>query len=144
MAQVADTPPVGSEVAKGRTQRKLVIAVFVLLVAGAVAYLTLFQASGEAAKPKPGEVVTLDPIQVNLAHGRYLRIGIALQLTEETTEVDGSEALDATIAKFSGQPVAALSDPERRQALKTQLERKVVELYDDEVMRVYFVDFVTQ
>ena len=53
------------------------------------------QAQAGRAPPKPGEVVTLEPIQINLAAGHYLRIGIALQLTAKAHEADGSKALDA-------------------------------------------------
>ena len=55
-----------------------------------------------AEQPEPGEVVTLEPIQINLAGGHYLRIGLALQLTADAHEADGSKALDATIELFSG------------------------------------------
>ena len=45
------------------------------------------------------------PIQINLAGGHYLRIGLALQLTDSASkEIDGSKALDATIDLFSGLP----------------------------------------
>jgi flagellar FliL protein len=122
----------------------LVVGAIALAVVGAIGYWALLKPSSQVPKPKPGEVMALEPVQVNLAEGHFLKIGIALQLTEETAEVDGSKALDATIAQFSGTTVGELSKGARRQALKAQLERKVVRLYDDEVMGIYFVDFVTQ
>jgi flagellar FliL protein len=97
-----------------------------------------------AAAPKPGEVVKLDPIQVNLASGHYLKIGIALQLTKGAKEVDGSKALDATIALFSGRDMEQLTKPAQREKLKHQLEGTLEKGYEGGVMDVYFTDFVTQ
>ena len=58
----------------------------------------------------------LDPDQPDRGH--YLRLGLALQLTTEAHEVDGSKALDATIDLFSGRTTASLSRPERRDELR--------------------------
>ena len=82
----------------------------VLLLAGAAAYWFLLRPDGEAPPPEPGEVVTLEPIQVSLAGGHYLKVGIALQLTADAAEAEGSKALDATIPQFSGRPLAQLTD----------------------------------
>jgi flagellar FliL protein len=144
MARATETANEAPAPPKRATKFKWVAVVLVVLVAGAVGYLALLKPSSEDAKPTPGEVLALEPIQVNLAQGRYLRIGIALQLTEETAEVDGSKALDATIKQFSGTSVGELSNDKTRRALKEQLERTVVEMYQDEVMALYLVEFVTQ
>ena len=100
-------------------------------------------ADAEAA-PEPGEVVKVDPIQLNLAGGHYLKIGIALQLTADAHEADGAKALDATIDLFSGRTMDQLTRPENREKLKAELEKELEELYHGEVMGVYFTDFVTQ
>ena len=142
--RAADGVAVASDAPKHGAKRKLAVGVIVLLVAGAIGCWALLKPSSQVEKPKPGEVMALEPVQVNLAGGHFLKVGIALQLTEETVEVDGSKALDATIAQFSGTSVGELSKGARRQVLKAQLERKVVRLYDDQVMGIYFVDFVTQ
>ena len=72
-----------------------------LLAVGGGAYWFVLKPKPVQA-PKPGDVVALDPIQINLEGEHYLRIGIALQLTAATKEADGSKALDATIDEFSG------------------------------------------
>lgn len=95
--------------------------------------------------PEPGEVQTLEPLQLNLAAGRYLRVGIALQLTTDVKdEVDGSKALDAAIGVFSGLSIAAVEQLEQRDSLKRELEKELGQRYEGDVMGVYFTEFVTQ
>src|SRR3546814_688837 len=96
------------------------------------------------SEPAPGEVLPLTAIQVNLAGGHYLRIGLALQLVEGAEEADGSKALDAAIEIFSGQKVSTVTDPEERDKLKDELTEAVREAYHEEVLEVYYTDFVTQ
>lgn len=131
------------EKAKGG-KKKLIVIVVVLLVAAAAGYWFFLKPGGEPKAPEPGEVVTLEPIQVNLADGHYLRIGIALQLTAEAKEADGSKALDATIDLFSGVNQAELAKAGKREDLKHELEKTLDEDYEGEVMGVYFTEFVTQ
>ncbi len=125
------------------SRRKLVIIVVVLLVAALGAgYQFVFM--GGAEEPLAGEVVPLEAIQINLAGGHYLRLGLALQAAEGAEEVEGSKALDAAIELFSGQKVGDVTDPQERRKLKDRLSAQVRLLYDDEVLEVYFTDFVTQ
>ena len=125
-------------------RKKLILVLVVLLTIGGAAYWFLLKPAEAREAPEPGEVVRLDPIQVNLTAGNYLKIGIALQLTAEAEEADGSKALDATIALFSNRPMAQLTRPDVRAELKKELEKELKELYHGEVMGVYFTDFVTQ
>jgi flagellar FliL protein len=129
--------------AKGGKKKLMAIVLVAILVIGGAAYWFVLKPKPEKA-PEPGEVVTLEPIQVNLAAGHYLKIGIALQLTKGTKEADGSKALDATIDTFSGQSMDQLTRTEGRERLKKQLEKELEHRYEDEVMGVYFTDFVTQ
>src|ERR671926_954229 len=81
-------------------KKKLLLVLAVLLLGGAgAAYFFLFAGSGEPAPPEPGEVVSLEPVAVNLAGGGYLKIGVALQLTADVGEEapDGAKALDLVI-----------------------------------------------
>jgi flagellar FliL protein len=127
---------------KGGLKKILIILVALVAVGGGAYWFVLKPKPVEA--PKPGEVVALDPIQINLEGEHYLRIGIALQLTAATKEADGSKALDATITEFSGLSIAEVNDPKKRAALKKDLQHHLGELYEDEVMGVYFTEFVTQ
>lgn len=129
--------------AKGRGLKKILILVVVLAVAGAAVWWFLLKPS-PPKEPEPGEVVTLEPIQVNLADGHYLRVGLALQLTADAHEADGSKALDAVIDLFSGVDQAELVKSAQRHEFKEHLEEKLHHDYHGEVMEVYFTEFVTQ
>ncbi|MCG2798899.1 MAG: flagellar basal body-associated FliL family protein [Cellulomonas sp.] len=140
---------------KGGGKKKLLLIigpVLLIAVAAAVYFLVLAPKSGstevvEEPAPSPGVVLVIDPISVNLAEGHYLRIGLALQLTDEVPEEeepDGSKALDAAITLFSGHTVAEVSDPATRESMRAELETTLEEIYDGEVMGVYFTNFVTQ
>jgi flagellar protein FliL len=139
--------PEGEETeAKGGKKKLLVIVGVAVLALGAGAYFFLFSGSGTAkAAPKPGAVEALDPVAVNLAGGSYLKVGIALQLTEDAgeTKPDGSKAIDLVISTFSqAQPADVVG---ARDALKAALQKKVIEAYgDDVVMGIYYTDYVTQ
>lgn len=127
-----------------RRGRVLIVLVVVLLLLGGGAYFVLKPSSG-AAKPVPGAVDPLDSIQINLAGGHYLRLGIALQLREGAAEdIDGSKALDAAINLFSGQSLAELNTGQSRNGLKAKLSHQLTSLYDGDVMGLYFTEFVTQ
>jgi flagellar FliL protein len=125
---------------------KLIVMLVVVLVAGAAGYFLVLAPKGKAeAAPQPGAVLPLESQQINLAAGHYLRLGIALQLTAAAgEEVDGSKALDAAIDVFSGLPIEQVTQASGRQALKQKLLDDVEHRYEDEVMGLYFTEFVTQ
>lgn len=127
---------------KKRSRKKLVMILVAVLVVGGGGYW--FTRPKPVEAPRPGEVVKLEPIQVNLAATHYLRIGIALQLVEGAHEVDGSQALDATIEEFSGLGMAEVNDPAKRAEYKLALEKELDHRYHGDVMGVYFTEFVTQ
>jgi flagellar FliL protein len=128
---------------KGGGRRTKLVALVAVLAVLAAGWWFFLRPSGPA-EPVPGEVMTLEPIQVNLADGHYLRIGIALQLSAEAHEADGSKALDATIDLFSGADRAELARTGQRQELKHQLEEELHEDYHGDVLEVFFTEFVTQ
>ena len=127
-----------------RSKKKLIMIVVAVLAIGGGGYWFFLKPAPPASAPKPGEVVTLEPIQVNLAASHYLRVGIALQLVEGAAKVDGSKALDATIEEFSGLGMEAVNDPAKRATYKKELEKQLHERYEGDVMGVYFTEFVTQ
>ena len=133
-----------AEEAKGGGKKKLVMILVLVLVLGGAAYWFVLKPKGGVEKPVPGEVMRLDPIQVNLAGGHYLKIGVALQLTASAHEADGAMALDATIDTFSGRSMDSLTRPDNREKLKAKLEKELEHRYHGDVMGVYFTDFVTQ
>lgn len=142
------------------TRRKpLTLVVVLVLVLGAAAawYFLMGPGAAEAeggetpvveeaeAAPEPGEVLTIDPISLNLAGGSYLRIGVALQLTADVAHApDPAVALDHVIDLFSGRPVEEVSSAEGREALRAELAVLLEEAYHGDVMGVYLTDYVTQ
>ncbi|MBJ7358608.1 flagellar basal body-associated FliL family protein [Nocardioides sp.] len=139
-APTRDTEDGAAEEPGGK--KKLLVVVLLLALVGGAGYW-FFLKPGDPA-PKPGEVVALDPIQVNLADGHYLSVGIALQLAEGAHEADGSKALDAVISLYSGREIEELAKPKTRSELKDELKHELAELYHEEVMDVYLTQFVTQ
>ncbi|MGZ4445138.1 MAG: flagellar basal body-associated FliL family protein [Nocardioides sp.] len=144
-----DTAPPATEAGadggkKPRSRKKLLLVggVVLALVLGA-GYWFVLRPSGPTA-PQPGQIMTLESTQINLAGGHYLKVGLALQLTTTADAVDGSKALDDTIDLFSGLPVAQVTRAASRHALKKKLEKQLAESYDGDVMGVYFTEFVTQ
>ena len=132
--------------AKGGKKKLLVIVAVALVAIGAGAYFFLF--SGGSNEPVAGAVLPLDPIAVNLAGGGYLKIGIALQLTEAagSETPDGSKALDLVISTFSqAQPADVTA---ARAALKESLKQQIIDAYTTDgtetVMDVYLTEYVTQ
>ena len=102
-------------------------------------------AETETAEVELGDVQVVEPISINLAGGRYLRLGLGLQLTAEVAEdVDTAKALDLAIGLFSQRPVEEISTPEGRDALKSELAARLTEAYEGEVVDVYFSNFVYQ
>lgn len=133
-----------SETSAPDRKKKALVLLVIFAITGAAAWFYMKPAEAEAA-PVPGEVLKLEPIQLNLAEGRYLRIGIAIQgVAEGHEELEGSKALDATIELFSGRRMEELAEPKRRSELKQELVEELHERYHGDVIDVYFTDFVTQ
>ena len=140
---IAPSPaPADAPAPKGKG-KMLVIGVLVLAVAAGAGWFFFLKPSGPS-KPEPGEVMPLEAIQVNLSGGHYLRLGMALQLTTNAHEADGSQAMDAAIGIFSGLPVAEVNKPAAREKLRKELEEELEHRYHGDVMDVYFTEFVTQ
>jgi len=143
-ATAQKAPGQTSEEGKRANRTKLVVAaVAVLALVGAGYWFFLKPADAVDPAPEPGEIVTLDPTQINLAGGHYLRLGLAVQFTADAHEVDGSKALDAAIELFSGQPLGQLRG-QKRDRLKSRLLDQLDVAYDGHVHDIYFTEFVTQ
>lgn len=103
--------------------------------------------------PHDGPVVALDPVTVNLADGRFLLIGVALQLQEAGgghggDEVEpasfGARAIDSLISVMSRSRSDELRADTGLVAVKEELARTIVARYGGEVLGVYLTDFVMQ
>ena len=128
----------------------LLIGLAVIVAIGAVtAWFFFFSGTNEKAEEPVahGDVVNLEPVAINLAGGGYLKIGVALHLTEEASAAEGeapdtSKATDLTIGYFSqANPVDVAG---AREALKAGLQQKIVDAYDGDVLEIYYTEYVTQ
>jgi len=103
----------------------------------------------QVEKPVPGQIATMEPLSVNLAAGHFLKVGIALQLIEgiesgEFMKGDIAKAKDLLIERIGGLPMDQLTSPDGRKKVKDELTTAAKKLYDNEVLDVYFTDFVMQ
>ena len=101
------------------------------------------------AKPlPPGEILDLDPITLNLSDGRFLKVGISLQLAKGSSpdkmKTESAKALDAAIALLSSRSYNQLTAPGGREQAKAELSQRVATLYEGKVLGVYFTNFVMQ
>lgn len=139
---------VATEAPKKSKKKLIIIVLAAVLLAGggAGAYLALFSGKAEAKEaPKAGAVVPLEAITVNLADGHYLKMAFALQATADVEEdPDGSKALDLAIHQYTDMKVAELSDVKGRDKAKHELLEKIEKAYEEEVMDIYFTQFVVQ
>lgn len=113
-------------------------------------------ATTEVPEIVEGPAVGVEPLTVNLAGGRYLRLGVTLQLTDayedavegdegaELSHHDASRVRDLLIRLFGGRDAASLTEAEGRAAAKDELLAAADELLDGVVMDVYLTEFVIQ
>ncbi|SEJ56032.1 flagellar basal body-associated FliL family protein [Demequina mangrovi] len=138
----------------GRLPSVIIGLLIVVLAAGAYWFLAGPGASTDAAEGAEaeveehhelGDVQIVESVSLNLEGGHYLRIGLGLQLGADAHgEVDEAKALDAAIALFSGLNQDELMEEAVRAHLKEELAHELEELYEGEVLGVYYTDFVTQ
>ena len=140
-AEPTEAPPRGKK-------KILLIGLLLTVAAAAGGWFLLIPSGAEAEEPVAhGAVVVLDPVAVNLAGGGYLKIGVALHLTEEASAGEGAEpdaalAQDLIIGQFSqARPVDIHG---AREALKESLEQKIIDAYDGDVVEIYYTEYVTQ
>lgn len=147
-----------------KSRKKLIIVAAALLavlaVGGFVAKGLLAGPSAPVPDPKmvAGSVVTLPPITLNLADGRYLKLTLALQLSEAGSPVagageaagaavpalDGAKALDAAISVLGQHTYGELLAPRGRASAQKALSAEVRKRYPGDVLGVYFTEFLMQ
>ena len=151
-----DDKEAAAESPKKSKKMLMIIVLAVVLLGGGGAGGWFFFLKGDAAEakePEPvkGAVVAIEnTMTINLADAHYLKLGFALQMTEEAgeTEVDLSEAIDLAIDEYTGKDIAELETEKGRLKAKDELLEKIEKAYnvDDKhlVMGIYFTSFVTQ
>jgi flagellar FliL protein len=115
-----------------------------------------------APEPEVETIIDLEPININLADGHYLRIAISIGMaapheasgeagaghgaaTEETaTSEPTAPAADLVLSTFAGKTMEELSTLEGRVAARDHLQEGLKEFYGEEVLTVFFTEFVMQ
>lgn len=123
--------------AKGSKKKLIIIAVVVLLVLGGVYKFVIAKPAAavtEKPVPIPGAPLVIEPVNINLADGALLRLGMTLQLTEEASAHEGDppdpgKALDSAITLFSGRDIAELQSKKSVAKLKAELLHEIEERY---------------
>lgn len=134
-----------AEEGKPRKRLRLVLVAVVAMAAAGAAYFFLLAPQGGTAAPQPGATLKLESMQINLAEGHYLRLGLALQLTTKASATfDGSAAQDAAIGLYSGLDVGQADQAQERTVLKEKLLGQLEKVYPGEIMGVYYTEYVTQ
>lgn len=158
----------GDEAKSGKGGKGKTLALYALAALGVLGGLKGFVLGGDkpaaadavgastTTTTKPGPIVTLAPITVNITGDRFLKVGLGLQLWGKPagaghTAPDSDDptkgyarALDLTIETFGGHTYEELSTPEGRRKAKEELVEKLKEAYHEEVEGVYFTEFVMQ
>jgi len=149
------------------TSRTIIVAVLCLALAAAGYLIGGRMAGGGTAaatplvtvpEPEVGEIVDLDPVNVNLADGHYLRVAVSLGLNQHAgIEAEGHDepdaggefaaapAADLVLSTFAGRTLAELASEPGREAARGELLDGIREYYGDEqVLTVFFTEFVMQ
>lgn len=108
-------------------------------------------ASGEttATTQPAGEIVTMDPISVNLADGHFLKVGLGVQLSEsanveEFPKGPMAKVKDLLIDELAGGDMATLATKDGKEKVKDELTKRAEKEFEGEVLGFYFTDFVMQ
>ena len=140
-----------------------------LVLAGGIAAGGYFMGGGSAtpadatattvAAVEPGEIAVLDPLTVNLAGGRYLRVGVSILTAKDFEVLHGdvhkgepsrfapeheNRMRDQVIALFSGRQLSDVVGGEQLDEAKDELLERANEVLEGKALEVYFTEFVTQ
>ena len=138
---------------KSKNLLMIIVIALVLLGGGGAGAFVMLKGDKAEAKPEPkkGIVTAIEnDLTINLADGHYLKLGFALQETEDagTEAVDTSEAINLAIDQYTGKSVAELSTAKGREAAKAELLEKIQKAYEEGgkqmIMDIYYTAFVTQ
>jgi flagellar protein FliL len=121
---------------------------------GAAATTDAEESAAEADELEAGDVVELEAVTVNLANGRFLRVGVAVLTSAEFESVDDeprrfkpehqSRLRDQLIAMFAGRDVATLTGAENIEATKAEMLDRVNVVLDGHAFEVYLTEFASQ
>lgn len=147
-----------------KSKVKLIIGAVLLVVVGAALGSKVLGGGGSevagATGPTttttepPGMITAMDVITLNLADGRFLKLGIAFEVhdgEDYPVNFDPDDAtkgfareIDATISLMSGYTYDQLAGPAGKAAAKATLLETLEVISDDAIKDVFFHEFVMQ
>jgi flagellar protein FliL len=116
------------------------------------------EAAASEAPDHLGPLVELEAVTVNLADGRFLKVGAALELDADAMGEEGSgeapadgespiptaPVYDVLIAEFNRRTVPELTDPAVREEVKARLLEQLAQMYGEQIADIWFTEFVMQ
>ena len=106
------------------------------------------EAAEVEATPTPSELgplVELDSVTLNLEGGSFLKVGLAVELSAGAAEeLPTAPMYDQMIALFGRMTLDELSVAETRNAAKDDLLAAFADTYGEDIVRLYFTEFVMQ
>lgn len=162
MAPESEAPAKGKKGKKGKADKegggKSNLVPAIIIAAGLLGGGYFMGGSGDGSSaaapttteaPVLGEVAQMEPININLKDGHFLRVGVGLQLIEgvEKSEFEKGEtarANDVIIGMLGGSDMAEIATAEGREHVKKELKKELKEVYEGDVIDVFFTDFVMQ
>jgi len=151
--------------AAGGGKAKRILPLLVLLIGGGVGAKTMLggggsavPAAGEAVTTTtelPGPIVSLEPMTVSMADGRYVRVGLALQLPheEDAPEAEAEDVdpktkyarvIDLAVDMFGKKKFPDLVGEGAHARTRDELSFLISSVYDGAIEGVYFTEFVVQ
>ena len=126
---------------------------------GGTSAATTTETTEAVAAPEPGEVAELDALTVNLAGGRFLRVGVSFLTTKDFEVTPGdpkkgeparfkpeyeNRLRDQVIAMFAGRELSDVVGAAQLEEAKAELLERANAVLGDHALEVYFTEFVTQ
>ncbi|WP_370327647.1 flagellar basal body-associated FliL family protein [Euzebya sp.] len=109
------------------------------------------ETEGAEATPTPtptplGTLLELESVTINLNGGHFLKLGVAVELSAEAsaTQPPTAPIYDAMIELFGPMTMEALTDPGTREGTKQTLLAALSDTYGEDIVAVYFTEFVMQ
>lgn len=158
-AEGAGAPAEASKTAGGGRRSMLIPAVVMALAvlgAGAMAGGVVGGGGDASADVLPSEEVTeaptelgtlvqLESVTLNLAEGRFLKLGVAIELGPDVVQEPPTAPIyDEVIELFSPLTFEQLSDGGVRERTKGELLAALAEVFGEQIVDVYYTEFVMQ
>ena len=99
----------------------------------------------ETAPPELGVITELDSLTLNLTDDHFLKLGVAIEWSEEVAEEPPTAPVnDIVIARFGSFASDDLASVDQRNTSKEALLEDLAAVYGEDIVRIYYTEFVMQ